>query len=125
MHKNSPVKFSNYFSLVTDPRIVGRSDHKLIDIITVALCAIISGADNWPEIGAYGKAKYEWIKEFLELPCGIPTHHTFGRFFIAVSTIDAMGTQTKIAETIIGKGADYVCALKGNQGNLNDKVTSF
>jgi len=86
MHKNSPVKFSEYFSAITDPRVVARTDHKLIDIITIALCGIISGANNWPEIESYGKAKYEWLKEFLELSSGIPTHHTFRRFFIAVST---------------------------------------
>jgi hypothetical protein len=46
MDKNSPVKFSEHFSIVTDPRVVGRSDHKLIDIITIALCGIISGANE-------------------------------------------------------------------------------
>ena len=54
-------------------------------IVTIALCAIICGADNWPEIESYGKAKYDWFKEFLQLPNGIPTQHTFRRFFIAVS----------------------------------------
>jgi predicted transposase YbfD/YdcC len=86
MNNNTPLKISEHFIKITDPRVVGRVDHKLIDIITISLCAIISGAGNWPEIEAYGKAKYDWFKEFLELPNGIPTQHTFRRFFIAVST---------------------------------------
>jgi hypothetical protein len=48
MDKNSPVKLSEHFSIVTDPRVVGRSDHKLIDIITIALCGIISGLRDVP-----------------------------------------------------------------------------
>ncbi|HDL07742.1 MAG TPA: ISAs1 family transposase [Desulfobacteraceae bacterium] len=64
--------------MVADPGVIGGSDHKLIDIITITLCAIISGAGNRSEIEAYGKARYEWLEEFSELPCGIPV-------FIAVS----------------------------------------
>lgn len=86
MNNHTPLKISEHFIKITDPRVVGRTDHKLIDIITISLCAIISGAGNWPEIEAYGKAKYDWFKEFLELPNGLPTQHTFRRFFIAVST---------------------------------------
>jgi len=85
MNPSAPVKLSEYFKELTDPRIVGRTSHKLIDIIAIALCAIICGADTWPAVEAYGKAKHEWLKEFLELPNGIPTQHTFRRFFIAVS----------------------------------------
>jgi hypothetical protein len=85
MGKDTPVKISEHFKTLTDPRVVGRTHHKLIDIVTIALCAIICGADNWPEIESYGEAKYDWFKEFLELPNGIPTHHTFRRFFISVS----------------------------------------
>ena len=85
MGKDTPVKISEHFKTLTDPRVVGRTNHNLIDIITIALCAIIFGADNWPEIESYGKAKYDWLKEFLQFPNGIPTHHTFRRFFIAVS----------------------------------------
>jgi hypothetical protein len=83
MGEDSPVKISVHFKALKDPRVVGRTNHKLIDIITIALCTIIYGAKNWPEIESYGKAKYGWFKGFLQLPNGIPTHHTFRRFFIA------------------------------------------
>jgi len=85
MKEQKTVTISECFSKLTDPRVEGRIDHKLIDIVTISILAIICGADNWPEIESYGKSKIEWLKEFLELPNGIPTQHTFRRFFIAVS----------------------------------------
>ncbi len=55
--------------------------HKLIDILTIAICGIICGADDWSGIEEYGRAKEEWLRQFLELPHGIPSHDTFGRVF--------------------------------------------
>lgn len=86
MNNKELTAIGEHFSDLTDPRVVGRTDHKLIDIITIALCAVISGADNYPDIESYGKTKYEWFKQFLELPNGIPTQHTFRRLFIALSS---------------------------------------
>ena len=200
------------FGDLTDPRVLGRTQHRFLDIITIALCAIVSGANGWVEIETYGRSKQRWLGSFLELPNGIPTQHTFRRLFIALSpdefescflewvrssftlsagqvvsidgktlrrshnhsagkaaihmvsawasengvclgqvkpeaksneitaipelikrleleghtvTIDAMGCQTEIVRGIIKKGANYVIALKGNQGNLRDNVESF
>jgi predicted transposase YbfD/YdcC len=70
-----------HFSTLSDPRIVLKTRHKLIDIVVMTLCAVISGCDDWVEIAAYTKAKEEWFKTFLELPGGIPSHDTFGRVF--------------------------------------------
>lgn len=55
--------------------------HKLLDILVIAICAIIAGADNWEDIADFGQAKIEWFKTFLELPNGIPSHDTFNRVF--------------------------------------------
>ena len=193
------------FTKVTDPRIERSKRHKLIDIILLAICGVICGADSWVDIEMYGKAKKEWLKTFLELPNGIPSHDTFGRVFAAIDpdefeksfrdwvqtiheltrgqvialdgkqlrgsqesetgrsaiymvsawasenqlvlgqqkvadksneitaipkllkileingcivTIDAIGTQTKIAEMILERGGDYLLAVKENQGRL-------
>jgi predicted transposase YbfD/YdcC len=64
-----------------DPRIERNKKHQLVDILFIAICAIISGADNWVEIEAFGNAKIEWLGRFLELPNGIPSHDTFGNVF--------------------------------------------
>jgi predicted transposase YbfD/YdcC len=71
----------NHFGDLTDPRIERTKLHKLIDILVIAICAVIAGADNWEDIAAFGQAKIEWFKTFLELPNGIPSHDTFNRLF--------------------------------------------
>lgn len=208
MEQTSPALVT-HFSTIEDPRIDRTKRHKLIDILIIALAAILSGADNWVEIEAFGQAKQTWLATFLEIPNGIPSHDTFNRVFnrlepdafrnafrgwtqsvekhtegeiIAIDgkmvrrshegklgrsaidmvsawaaeqhlvlaqrkvddksneitaipdllsvldlhgcivTIDAMGTQTTIAEQIIDQGGDYILALKGNQGQLHEDV---
>lgn len=69
------------FSDLQDPRHERTRQHKLIDILVIALCAIICKADTWEDVATYGRAKEEWLKGFLELPNGIPSHDTFNRVF--------------------------------------------
>jgi predicted transposase YbfD/YdcC len=69
------------FSQLEDPRIERQKLHKLLDIIVIAICAVICGADNWVEIEMFGNLKETWLRQFLELPNGIPSHDTFGRVF--------------------------------------------
>ena len=61
--------------------MIGRCDHKLLDIIVISICAVISGANTWVDIHDFGVAKQEWFSKFLELPNGIPSHDTIGRIF--------------------------------------------
>ena len=75
------ITIADHFSQLEDPRIERTKRHKLIDIITITICAIICGADGWNDIELYGKCKYKWLKKFLELPNGIPSHDTFSRVF--------------------------------------------
>lgn len=72
---------SEHFSTIKDPRLDRTKLHKLIDIITITLCAVISGAETWDDIELFGNCKYDWFKSFLELPNGIPSHDTFNRLF--------------------------------------------
>ena len=72
---------SEHFSEIKDPRIERKKLHKLIDIITITLCAVITGAESWNDIELFGNCKYYWFKSFLELPNGIPSHDTFNRVF--------------------------------------------
>ena len=200
------------FQGIKDPRIERHKRHSLEDILFIAICAFICGADKWTEVVEFGLAKEKWFKRFLSLPNGIPSHDTFGRVFSLLSpsefqtcfmawiqsirdvtqgeiiaidgktlrrshdrsnktaaihmvsawacdhglvlgqlkteeksneitaipkllkllelnncivTIDAMGCQKEIAQTIQDQGADYVLALKGNQGALHDDVSLY
>lgn len=201
-----------HFASLPEPRIDRQKRHDLIDIVSITICAVIAGAEAWTDVEAFGKAKEPWFRSFLELPNGIPSHDTFGRFFslldpqafqkaftqwvqavnevlkgqvIAVDgkclrrshdrhdnqsaiymvsawasanelvlgqvktdeksneitaipkllqaleisgcivTIDAAGCQKKIAAQIRSQEADYILALKGNQGNLRDHVEDY
>jgi predicted transposase YbfD/YdcC len=66
---------------VPDPRVVGRCDHLLLDIVALTILAVFCGAEDWPDVESFGKKRLAWLKAFLELPHGIPSHDTFRRVF--------------------------------------------
>lgn len=78
--RNEPM-LTRHFLTITDPRIERQKAHLLIDIIMIAICATIAGCEGWVEIADYGQAKQKWLRTFLKLPNGIPSHDTFGRVF--------------------------------------------
>ncbi len=201
----------SFFENIQDPRHHNKR-HKLIDIIFIAICAVVAGADTYEQIENFGKQRKKWLSKFLKLPHGVPSHDTFGRIFermipnefqnsfmqwigsvaeltkgqvIAIDgktlrrshdksndkkaihmisawassnqvvlgqlkteeksneitaiptllklldisgciiTIDAMGTQKKIAKTIIDKAGDYILALKENHKTIHDESVLF
>jgi predicted transposase YbfD/YdcC len=75
------VSILAHFADLEDPRVLRTRHHRLIDIIVIAICGVICGAESWTEIEKYGKNKRAWLQTFLELPNGIPSHDTFGRVF--------------------------------------------
>jgi len=78
---NVTASIQKHFGDVEDPRIERKKLHKLIDIMVIAICAAICGADTWEDVETFGKAKQKWFEGFLELPNGIPSHDTFNRVF--------------------------------------------
>lgn len=209
MEKQAIGSITKHFGELQDPRTGNAKAHLFLEILIIAICAVICGADGWSDIELFGKNKKDWLKTFLELPKGIPSHDTFGRVFakikpeefqkrfiewvqaieklttgqvIAVDgkklrrshdqqagkeaiyivsawatqnqlvlgqtkvadksneitaipellgllditgcivTLDALGTQTKIAETIVAGGGDYLLAVKKNQGHLFEDI---
>ena len=205
------LALADYFGDLPDPRISAKCDHRLLDIILLAICAVLCRAETWEEIEWFGESKAEWLKQWLELPNGIPSHDTIERVFnkldpqafqarfqswvqavftvtegqvVAIDgktvcgaggsrgksnlhlvsawasangitlgqmkvnaksneitaipellkllvlkgcivTLDAMGCQTAIAEQIVAQKADYVLAVKQNQGQLYQHVESM
>jgi predicted transposase YbfD/YdcC len=208
MEENDLRDLESLFAQVEDPRIERTERHRLRDIIILAICGVLCGANGWVEIEEFGKAKEAFFTELLALSNGIPSHDTFGRVFalldpkqfeasfvqwvqglsrtvtgvIAIDgktlrrsherqtgkkalhmvsawavenrlvlaqiateeksneitalpvlvrqlalagcivTIDALGTQTKMASQIIEQEGDFALALKDNQGNLYEEV---
>jgi predicted transposase YbfD/YdcC len=208
--ENQPIaSIVKHFEGLSDPRTGNAKAHIFLEILIIAICAVICGADGWSDVELFGKNKKVWLKTFLELPKGIPSHDTFGRVFakikpeefqkrfiewvqaiekltvgqvIAVDgkqlrrshdreagkaaiymvsawatqnqlvlgqtkvadksneitaipellhlldisgcivTIDAIGTQTEIVETIVAGGGDYLLAVKENQGHLFEDI---
>jgi predicted transposase YbfD/YdcC len=200
------------FATLKDPRVNRTKHHSLLEIVAIAICAVVCGAEGWTDVEAFGKVKKKWLQQWLTLPKGIPSHDTFGRVFAALDaaefqrcfiewvrgvatltqgqviaidgktlrrshdhtnkkaalhivsawasanrlvlgqikvadksneitaipellhllnlrgclvTIDAAGTQTHIAQTIVAGGADYLLALKGNQKGLAEDVQTL
>jgi len=76
-----PSSFHDHFAALTDPRCphAPNSRHLLMDILVIAVCAVISGAEGWEDLEEYGKANAAWLGDLLDLPYGIPGHDTFRR----------------------------------------------
>ena len=73
-----------HFQALEDPRLERSRLHNLLDIVAITICAVIGGADSWVDVEKYGQAKQDWLRRFLKLPNGIPSHDTFGRVFAAI-----------------------------------------
>ncbi len=110
--------FLDYFSTLEDPRYTNRNyRHKLSDILTIAILGSICGADNWVELSNFGKSKEAWLREFLELPHGIPSHDTFGRVFSMLdsSTFEACFIEwtQSIRELVGGHDNQEIISIDG------------
>jgi DDE family transposase len=67
------------FAALGDPRCAGKVEHRLVDVLVVAVCAVVAGAETFEDIALYDRCKESWLRRFLELPGGIPSHDTFRR----------------------------------------------
>lgn len=107
------ISFFEHFETVKDPRIERSKEHLLIDIIAIAILAVISGAEGWIAIETYGKGKYEWLKTFLELPNGIPSHDTFSRVFSRINSDEFHQSFVNWVNSITAKLGVEVIAIDG------------
>ena len=81
MTDKAHLSLMDYFGQVPDPRILRTQRHELLDILAIALCAVIGGADHWTEVVEFGQSRQAWFATFLKLPNGIASHDTFARVF--------------------------------------------
>ena len=81
MSEQALASIERCFGDIYDPRVEGRCDYPLVEVITIAICAILAGAQGWTDMETFGKSKEAWLKQFLNLENGIPSHDTFGDVF--------------------------------------------
>lgn len=79
-----PKPLVEMFEEMPDPRMNRTRAHKLTDILVIGLCSLLTGGEGFSDMEIFGKTKYDWLKTFLELPSGIPSHDTFNRVFSAI-----------------------------------------
>ena len=84
MEKQAVASVVKHFEGLPDPRSGNAKVHIFVEILIIAICAVICGADGWSDIELFGKNKKEWLKTFLKLPKGIPSHDTFGCVFAKI-----------------------------------------
>jgi predicted transposase YbfD/YdcC len=77
----STLSIKKHFRKLRDPRLDRNKKHLLLDIVAITLCGVISGANDWQEIETFGKSRHVWLRRFLRLPNGIPSHDTLERVF--------------------------------------------
>jgi predicted transposase YbfD/YdcC len=113
MSKAPATSLLEHMAQLPDPRLDRRKQHRLIDIVMIAICGSICGADDWVSIEAFGRAKYDWFKTFLRLPNGIPSHDTFGRVFSLLSPIYFQECFSQWIQAVIRQFPGQVVAVDG------------
>lgn len=98
---------------VEDPRCGGKVEHGLTDILVIAVCAVIACAESWDDIALYGRNKLPWLKTFLDLPNGIPSHDTFRRVFMLIDPATFEAAFLSWVGTLVDDFAREVVAIDG------------
>lgn len=117
METGKPVSLAEAFSVIVDPRVVGRSTHDLVEMLVVAVCAMLCGADSFVEIELWAKERLDWLRGFMKLEHGIASHDTYGRVF---GLLDARAVETSFRQWVSG----LIPALKAGTVVAVDGKTS-
>jgi predicted transposase YbfD/YdcC len=115
MNQQTPKTLVEHFSGITDPRIDRTKRHKLIDILVIAICATICGAEGWEEFELFGQAKLDWFKSFLELPGGIPSDDTFRRVFARIDPRQFQHSFLEWVRSVYELTQGQIVAIDGKQ----------
>ena len=117
MNGGAAGTLSESFSGVDDPRTDRGKRHGLMDIISITICAVICGAEGWADIELFAKCKYDWLKGFLSLSNGVPSHDAFGRVF---SRIDPKQFQNCFKESWPNREAKMLDHLGAGPSELHE-----
>lgn len=106
---------SEHFSGVEDPRVACLVTHPLINIMTITLCAVIAGADNWSEVATFGEGKKAWLGKFLDLSEGTPSHDTFSLVFARLNPEQLQDSFISWVRAVYQRLAGEVVAVDGKK----------
>jgi predicted transposase YbfD/YdcC len=112
-----------FLESISDPRVERSKQHKLVDILVIALCGFLAGCEGWVDVELFGISKRKWLEKFLELPNGIPSHDTFGRVFALLDPQQLARMLRKFVQTVTGSlpGAE-TGALQGEGVAIDGKT---
>ena len=113
MQKHPKLSLIEHFQCIADPRVEGRSDHDLIDILVIAICTLLCGGETFNDMEDFGQAKYEWFKTFLRLRNGIPSHDTFNRVFAALDPHQFLDCFLRWTQSLRQAVSQEIVALDG------------
>jgi predicted transposase YbfD/YdcC len=113
------TSISEHFATLADPRAERGREHRLVDILTITLCAVICGADDWVAVATFGELKEGWLRTFLALPNGIPSHDTFGRVFRLLDPDELRRCFLAWVRAVVGEAA-----AGGEPGGLGQQVVA-
>lgn len=125
MGEKEKLRLADVFVAITDPRQAGKVEYDLVELLVVAVNAVLSGADTFVEIELWAKAKLEWLRRYLKLPNGIPSHDTFGRLFGLIDPEEFEKAFRRWVSSLLptlGPGA--VVAIDGKTSRRSGKVDS-
>ena len=113
MQESGLVTLVESFAGMPDPKVAGRTDHRLLDIRVLTVCAVLCGADDWEGVEMWGQARLAWLRQFIALENGIPSHDTIGRVFAAMDSAKFQGCFTRWVSTLCGSLVGQVVAIDG------------
>jgi predicted transposase YbfD/YdcC len=113
MEKPRKVNLITILKEVPDPRVERRKLHSLADVLCIAICALLCGADSFEDMEVFGEAKSDWFETFLELPNGIPSHDTFNRVFAAIDPDKFLECFMRWTQSLRSAIAEEIVALDG------------
>ena len=113
MTSHPAPRIADCFADLVDPRVDRTKHHQLLDVVTIALCAVISGAETWIEVEQWGQIKEDWLTEWLGLTHGIPSHDTFGRVFGLIDPDQFETGFLRWVQAIAGHAPHEVIAVDG------------
>jgi predicted transposase YbfD/YdcC len=113
MEQSPVLALTHHFAHLEDPRVERTRLHKLLDILIIAICAVIAGAESWDDIALFGETKRAWFATFLDLPNGIPSHDTFNRVFAALDPDQFRAGFASWVQAVLPTVPPQVIALDG------------